>query len=179
MVPVVPLPRASPSYHSAGQLCPSSARRSRNHTRARPSGRNRRPACAHGRPGQDEPRAAKAAAGHRCWETKVAKGTMLEPRWAGVADARCRRAASSPGGWVVKAKMEWCLLCEKQRLCFNFRRFFPLGAAEFRWESKASRILTIVRMNTIHTLLLFNLQSREKASSRSGFTALVVRKTKL
>ena len=34
---------------SAGQLCPSSAHSSRNHTRARPSGRNRRPACAHGR----------------------------------------------------------------------------------------------------------------------------------
>ncbi len=37
------------SRSSAGQLCPSSARSSRNHTRARPSGRNIRPACAHGR----------------------------------------------------------------------------------------------------------------------------------
>ncbi len=42
----------------------------------------------------------KAAAGHRCWETKVAKGTVLEPRWAGVADARGRRAASPQSGWV-------------------------------------------------------------------------------
>ena len=33
-----------------------------------------------------------------CWETKVATGTVLEPRGAGVADARGRRAASP--GWV-------------------------------------------------------------------------------
>ena len=58
-------------------------------------------------PGLDVRSAEKAAAGHRCWETKVAKGTVLEPRGAGVADARGRRAASPPGGWVGKAKMKW------------------------------------------------------------------------
>ena len=41
---------------SAGQLCPSSARSSRIHTRARPSGRNRRPACAHGRERKEAPK---------------------------------------------------------------------------------------------------------------------------
>jgi hypothetical protein len=41
---------------SAGQLCPGSARSPRNHTRARPSGRNRRPACAHGRERKEAPK---------------------------------------------------------------------------------------------------------------------------
>ncbi len=41
---------------SAGKLCPGSARSSRNHTRARPSGRNRRPACAHGREPKEAPK---------------------------------------------------------------------------------------------------------------------------
>jgi hypothetical protein len=45
-----------PSRSSAGQLCPSSARSSRNHTRARPSGRNRRPACAHRRERKEAPK---------------------------------------------------------------------------------------------------------------------------
>jgi hypothetical protein len=35
---------------------PSSARTPRNHTRARPSGRNRRPACAHGRERKEAPK---------------------------------------------------------------------------------------------------------------------------
>jgi hypothetical protein len=41
---------------SAGQLCPVSARSPRNHTRARPSCRNRRPACAHGRERKKAPK---------------------------------------------------------------------------------------------------------------------------
>jgi hypothetical protein len=45
-----------PPRSSAGQLCPSSARSSRNHTKARPSGRNRRPACAHGREWKEAPK---------------------------------------------------------------------------------------------------------------------------
>ena len=44
--------------------------------------------------------------GIRCWDSKVAKGTVLEPRGAGVADARGRRAASPQGGWVGKRKSE-------------------------------------------------------------------------
>ncbi len=90
-------------------------------------------------PGQDEPLAAKAAAGHRFWETKVAKGTVPEPRGAGVADARGRRAASPPGGWVVKAKMKWCFVCAKQSLCFNFRRFFPLASVSAGRPSVSAR----------------------------------------
>ena len=38
--------------------------------------------------------AAQAAAGFRCWDLKLEMGTVLEPRVAGVADARGRRAAS-------------------------------------------------------------------------------------
>ena len=41
---------------SAGQLCPGSARSPRNHTRARLSGRKRRPACAHGRERKEAPK---------------------------------------------------------------------------------------------------------------------------
>ncbi len=78
------------------------------------------------------PYATKAAAGHRCWESKVAKGTVLEPRGAGVADARGRRAASPPGGWVVKAKMKWCLVCEKEKALFQFSAFFSARVRERR-----------------------------------------------
>ena len=41
---------------SAGKHCPGSARSSRNHTRARPSGRSRMPACAHGRERKEAPK---------------------------------------------------------------------------------------------------------------------------
>ena len=45
-------------------------------------------------PGLARPCAAQAAAGFRCWDLKLEMGTVLEPRVAGVADARGRRAAS-------------------------------------------------------------------------------------
>ncbi len=45
-----------PPRSSAGQLCPCSARTPRNYTRARSSGRNRRPACAHGRERKEAPK---------------------------------------------------------------------------------------------------------------------------
>ncbi len=44
------------SRSSAGQLYPGSARTPRNHTRARFSGRNRRPACALGRERKEAPK---------------------------------------------------------------------------------------------------------------------------
>ena len=43
------------SRSSADLLCPGSARTPRNHTRARSSGRNRGPACAHGRERNEAP----------------------------------------------------------------------------------------------------------------------------
>ncbi len=57
---------------------------------------------------------------------------LKEPRGAGVADARGRRATSPPGGWMVKAKMEWFLVFGKAKALFQFSALFPARVRERR-----------------------------------------------
>ena len=92
-------------------------------------------------PGLARPCAAQAAAGFRCWDLKLKKGTVLEPRGAGVSDARGRRAASPRvGGWEKRNTMIiWCMCLEANPASFQFRCFFPLASVS------AGRLLVSAR----------------------------------
>ena len=63
---------------------------------------------------------------------KLQKGTVLEPRGAGVADARGRRAASPPGGWVVKAKNEVVFGVWKAKALFRISALLSARVRERR-----------------------------------------------
>jgi hypothetical protein len=83
-------------------------------------------------PGLARPCAAQAAAGFRCWDLKLEMGTVLEPRGAGVSDARGRRAASPRVGG-----------CEKRNMCESSEAsiyFFGASFARIR-ERRAGLLL--------------------------------------
>ncbi len=104
----------------AGQLCPVSARSSRNHTRARPSGRNRRPACAHGRERKEAPKIEiKPFVLLRLFTFPThPSGNFFIPFATLRSQQRCPAAASLP---------------------FRSTRRQPWEQRSFRWQFTASR----------------------------------------